>query len=194
VQFYAQFYGSRTPQPDMGHTVGLLWPGAHFPKLGLSHNKNHREIERFMSPSAGSTAESLTLSAGAPGPADGVPRATRYEIETSICFRVHGEQNWREGKTRNMSAYGVLFLTDAFVQPNTLIDMRFVVSPQSGDLGSAEVFCRGQVVRAYTESAESGGVVLASTITHVKFNRQKAAVGLVNGSKQHTAQYPVPQR
>jgi|HubBroStandDraft_1064217.scaffolds.fasta_scaffold38046_2 hypothetical protein len=109
-------------------------------------------------------------------------RAKRYEIRTIIRFRIRGEEEWREGTTKNISMSGVLFRTGHFVNPSTQIEMKFVLPVELRGTGAAEIFCRGVVVRSSMSSPERGTVALASTIAHARFFRQDHANDIANSS------------
>lgn len=98
-------------------------------------------------------------------------RARRYEIGTSIRYRVRGEKEWREGVTENISISGVFIRASHALEPNTSIEMRFFLPVELEDEFAAEVFCRGLVVRASGHSAvaQSG---FAARILHSRFLRQ----------------------
>jgi hypothetical protein len=107
------------------------------------------------------------------GVTGGSARAVRYDICTRIRFRVSGEKDWREGRTKNISASGVLFGADYFVEPLTGVEMKFAFSGLLGGAKSAEAFCRGTVVRVSMCANEPGTVLLASTIAFARISRQR---------------------
>ncbi|HEX3436009.1 MAG TPA: PilZ domain-containing protein [Pseudacidobacterium sp.] len=98
-------------------------------------------------------------------------RAERYKIRTAIRYRVRGESRWHEGTTENISIIGVLIRTSHFLEPQTAIEMRFVLPVELSGENAAEVFCRGVVVRSAKCPAVSGEIVMASTIIHARFLR-----------------------
>lgn len=99
-------------------------------------------------------------------------RARRYEIGTPIRYRVRGERDWREGMTENISISGVLIHTSHALEPNTSIEMRFLLPVELEGEFAAEVFCRGLVVRSFSRSAQAGITTIAARILHSRFLRQ----------------------
>jgi N-acetylglucosaminyldiphosphoundecaprenol N-acetyl-beta-D-mannosaminyltransferase len=88
-------------------------------------------------------------------------RAKRYEIETTISFRIRGEESWRDGLTGNISVSGVLFRSDHVVKLSTPIEMKLELPPELRGADGAEVFRRGVIVRSSVYSTESGEMTLS---------------------------------
>jgi N-acetylglucosaminyldiphosphoundecaprenol N-acetyl-beta-D-mannosaminyltransferase len=87
-------------------------------------------------------------------------RAKRYEVETTISFRVRGEENWREGMAGNISVSGVLFRSDHIVKPSTPIEMKLELPPELRGAGGMQVFRQGVIVRSSVCSTDSGEMTL----------------------------------
>jgi hypothetical protein len=102
----------------------------------------------------------------------GSSRARRYEIGTPIRYRVRGEREWREGVTENISISGVLIRTSHALEPNTSIEMKFLLPVELEGEFAAEVFCRGLVVRSSHHPAPAGAATIAARILHSRFLRQ----------------------
>lgn len=102
----------------------------------------------------------------------GTSRARRYEIGTPIRYRVRGEREWREGVTENISISGVLIRASHALEPNTSIEMRFLLPVELEGEFAAEVFCRGLVVRSSSRPAFAGTTAIAARILHSRFLRQ----------------------
>jgi len=105
----------------------------------------------------------------------GIPRARRYEIGTSIRYRIGGGDLWREGKMQNISISGVLLCTDQPLDLDTAIEMRFVLPVElfNGEC-AAEVLCRGVVVRSSPAEGHRDAVEVAAKIISSRFLRQTA--------------------
>ena len=118
----------------------------------------------------------------------GSSRARRYEIGTPIWYRIRGEREWREGTTENISISGVLMRTSHALEPDTSIEMRFLLPVELEGEFAAEVFCRGLVVRSSGSPAAAGSSVIAARILHSRFLRQTGR------NEEETGLYPGRQR
>lgn len=98
-------------------------------------------------------------------------RAQRFAIQTSLRYRVSGQMNWYEGRTENISRSGVLFRGEHLVEPNTPVEMRFVLPAEISDRVSAEVTCRGYIVRKVLPSGTETFPALAAAILAYRFLR-----------------------
>jgi hypothetical protein len=98
-------------------------------------------------------------------------RAQRFAIQMRLRYRLNGDNKWWKGTIENISRSGVLFRGEGFVQPNTHLEMSFVLPDEIFGVRPAEVFCTGRVVRS--ERPKDGEVLpaLASTISHFRFIR-----------------------
>jgi hypothetical protein len=88
-----------------------------------------------------------------------------------LRYRLSGESKWRKGTTENISRSGVLFRGEEFAEPNTSLEMSFVLPDEIFGVRSAEVVCRGIVVRAERPKGAGAFPALASTISHYRFIR-----------------------
>jgi hypothetical protein len=90
------------------------------------------------------------------------PRAMRYELAAPLVYRCVGEENWRRGRTENISRSGVLFEAAAPVLP-AAAKIEFVLKLPGPELhGGGWVQCQGQVVRSSV--AAKGACTMAATI------------------------------
>jgi hypothetical protein len=101
-----------------------------------------------------------------------VERARRYGIGAELRYRVRGEREWREGVMENISITGLLMRTTHSLEPNTLIEMRFVLPIELNGECAAEVMCRGSVVRSSGSPLREGFATIAARIEHFRFLRQ----------------------
>ena len=109
-------------------------------------------------------------------------RARRYEINATMQYRALGEKQWREGVVENISISGALIRTTYFLESETSIEMKFPLPVQLRSESSAEVFCRGSIVRS-SKCKESGEFSIAGVrINHWRFLRRS---GNKNESSKH---------
>src|SRR5579859_7166166 len=87
-------------------------------------------------------------------------RANRHNVETTIRFRVRGEQEWREGMTGNISLSGLLFRSDHVLKPSTPIDMKLELPPELHGAEGVEMVRRGVIVRSSVCSTAPGDLSL----------------------------------
>ena len=102
----------------------------------------------------------------------GLPRANRYEIDTSILYRVRGEQKWCEGTMQNISTSGVLLCTDRLLNIGDTIEMRFILPVNLQGERAAEVLCRGSVIRSSRDAESTCTVNVAARIMNSRLLRQ----------------------
>ena len=98
-------------------------------------------------------------------------RAQRFGIQMHLRYRLEGESKWRKGITENISCSGVLFRGEGFAEPNTPLEMSLVLPDEIPGLRSAEVVCRGIVVRSERAKGAGAFPALASTISHYRIIR-----------------------
>ena len=98
-------------------------------------------------------------------------RAQRFGIHVQLRYRLNGHSKWWKGSTENISRSGVLFQGEEYAEPNTPVELSFVLPKEIFGARPAEVFCRGTVV--WAERARNEGVLptLATTISHYRFVR-----------------------
>ncbi len=103
-----------------------------------------------------------------------VPRAQRYEINTTTRYRVRGEKQWREGVVKNISISGVLIHAATFLESETEIEVRFFLPVHLRGESAAEVLCRGSVVRSSKCEGLGEAAMVAARIEHWRFLRKKS--------------------
>jgi hypothetical protein len=86
-------------------------------------------------------------------------RARRFDLRVPIRYRRLGEEEWREGRTENISRSGILFRPPGPVELDTSLEMRFEL-PAGRFL--PEVVCRGRVVRAILSRSRSASLIAAT--------------------------------
>ena len=101
-----------------------------------------------------------------------IPRAQRYEMNTTMRYRIQGEKQWRDGVVKNISISGVLMRTASFLELKTAIEMRFSLPIHLQGESAAEVFCRGSVVRSSKSEEQGEAAIVAAKIEHWRFLRQ----------------------
>jgi len=98
-------------------------------------------------------------------------RAQRFGIQMHLRYRRNRESKWRKGTTENVSRSGVLFRGEELAEPNTILDMRLLLPDEIPGVQSAEILCRGVVVRSEPPKGADAFPALASTIAQYRFIR-----------------------
>lgn len=98
-------------------------------------------------------------------------RARRYCIEMPFLFRRSGENEWREGKTTNISRSGVLFAASEPLEQDTAIEMRFSLPLDIWGQPAARVACSGHIVRTLPTPDINGVALLVATIARYRIVR-----------------------
>jgi len=98
-------------------------------------------------------------------------RAQRFAIQVQLRYRLNGANKWWKGTTENISRSGVLFRGEEYAEPNTPLELSFVLPKEIFGVRTAEVVCKGTVV--WSERARDAGAftALATTISHYRFVR-----------------------
>ncbi len=92
----------------------------------------------------------------------GSHRAARFALREPLRYRVPGQRAWHKGETKNISRSGLLFEGQYQLEPNTPVEMSFLVRNQFSDRAVAVILCAGRVVR--TVKPPSGALALATRI------------------------------
>jgi hypothetical protein len=100
-----------------------------------------------------------------------MPRAQRFVAELQLRYRETGTVPWYGGRTENISSSGVLFRAEQGLRPKTNIDMALTLPRVEPGEHSAEVLCRGVIVRAASERGIDSSPVLAASIADYRFAR-----------------------
>jgi PilZ domain-containing protein len=74
----------------------------------------------------------------------------------AVRYRRVDEDEWRRGETENISHTGVLMRIEDAVAIDTLVELRLRLAREIPESESAEVCCRGRVVRTVPPSGRSG--------------------------------------
>jgi hypothetical protein len=98
-------------------------------------------------------------------------RAQRFGIQIHLRYRRSGESKWWKGTTENISRSGVLFRGEEFAEPNTPLEMSFVLPEEIFGVRPAEVVCKGTVVWSERPKGAGAFPALASTISHYRLIR-----------------------
>jgi hypothetical protein len=101
-------------------------------------------------------------------------RAQRFPIQTVLCYRKVGEEEWRQATMINISESGVLFETDHAAWPRTVLEMKFSLGLGKTSASAAQVVCQGLIARAITEAGSARVKALAARITKFHFVRPVA--------------------
>jgi DNA-binding response OmpR family regulator len=74
-------------------------------------------------------------------------RAQRFRIEVPLRYRQVGENDWRTGRTENISRSGMLFRAEQIIPTNVQLEINLVLPAEIAGLSATEVTCRGEIVR-----------------------------------------------
>lgn len=97
-------------------------------------------------------------------------RAQRFNLHLPLKYRPIGEPNWRAGTTENISRSGLLFRAEEVISPAAQVEINLVLPPEIAGLSSAEVVCRGEVVRAVEAETPAMSPALAAKILQYHFH------------------------
>jgi PAS domain S-box-containing protein len=96
-------------------------------------------------------------------------RAQRFNLHLPLKYRQLGEQDWRQGTTENISRSGMLFRAEEMISPNVQLEINLVLPVEIAGLTSAEVICRGEVVRILEPGEKTTSPALAAKILQYRF-------------------------
>lgn len=116
--------------------------------------------------------EAVMAGAVRPDYAKGRPapfRAQRFKLNLPLKYRPIGQAEWRMGTTENISRSGLLFRAEETVAPNAQLEINLVLPPEIAGLASAEVLCRGEVVRTIEAETPAMSPALAAKILQYHF-------------------------
>jgi PAS domain S-box-containing protein len=97
-------------------------------------------------------------------------RAQRFKLHLPLKYRQVGEQSWRAGTTEDISRSGLLFRAEELISPHMQLEINLVLPPEIAGLASAEVLCRGEVVRAVEPESPAMSPALAARILQYHFH------------------------
>jgi PAS domain S-box-containing protein len=96
-------------------------------------------------------------------------RAQRFKLQLPLKYRLLGEDDWRTGTTENISRSGMLFRAGEMIPPNAQLEINLVLPAEIAGVASAEVVCRGEVVRTIAPETPSMHPALAAKIIQYHF-------------------------
>ncbi len=97
-------------------------------------------------------------------------RAQRFDLHLPLKYRLVGQQAWREGTTENISRSGMLFRAEETISPSAQLEINLVLPAEIAGLSSAEVICRGEVVRTQDLGKPAASPALAAKILQYHFH------------------------
>ena len=98
-----------------------------------------------------------------------VSRAKRFNLHIPLKYRLVGERSWSKGTTENISRSGMLFRAEKVIQARAQLEINLVLPPEISGLSTAEVICRGEVVRAVHSVPPTANPALAAKILRYEF-------------------------
>jgi len=96
-------------------------------------------------------------------------RAQRFRIEVPLRYRQIGENDWRTGKTENISRSGMLFRAEQVIPTNVQLEINLVLPAEIAGLSAAEVICRGEIVRTMDAPEPAMPPAMAAKILQYHF-------------------------
>ena len=97
-----------------------------------------------------------------------------------VRYRAHGQDEWHEGRTENISRTGVLFWVDSLLEPDTPVEMNFTLPVKVGGQPPATVICKGRIVRTVPAGARSPRPAIAASIHRFQFQRGSHGMGPIH--------------
>ncbi len=101
----------------------------------------------------------------------GTPRAPRFALQLPLQYRLRGMEKWSQGTTQNISRSGLLFYAEQPLEPNTALEISFVLKPDAGRVTLPHVVCYGEVVRRELYEWPEIRPAVAARILNYKFTR-----------------------
>ena len=96
-------------------------------------------------------------------------RAQRFNLQLPLKYRLIGEADWSIGTTENISRSGILFRAQEMIPENAQLEINLVLPTEIAGLSSAEVVCRGEVVRTLQPEQPAAAPALAAKILQYHF-------------------------
>ena len=87
----------------------------------------------------------------------------------TVRYRQIGENDWRTGKTENISRSGMLFRAEQIIPTNVQLEINLVLPAEIAGLSAAEVTCRGEIVRTVDAPEPAMPPALAAKILQYHF-------------------------
>jgi PAS domain S-box-containing protein len=95
-----------------------------------------------------------------------VSRAKRFNLHIPLKYRLVGERVWSKATTENISRSGLLFRAERIIQPQTQLEINLVLPEEISGLSTAEVICRGEVVRTIPEPPTMNAALAAKILRY----------------------------
>jgi PAS domain S-box-containing protein len=96
-------------------------------------------------------------------------RAQRFNLHLPLKYRLLGEDSWHRGTTENISRSGLLFQAEEPIPAAAQLEINLVLPAEIAGLASAEVVCRGEIVRSVEAEASEMHPSLAAKILQYHF-------------------------
>lgn len=100
-----------------------------------------------------------------------IARAQRFPIQTTLHYRVNGEEQWYTGTVENISSTGVLFHGDRSVETDSPIEVAVDVPGSLAGGHSSKMISRGRIVRLTPCEADRGCIVMGAVLYHLRILR-----------------------
>jgi hypothetical protein len=97
-------------------------------------------------------------------------RAKRFQIHIPVPYREPRGRVWFEGKTENISRFGVLFRTESVLSLKTKVEMRLALLVVIQEGAPCEILCSGAVVRREQSNIRGVPPALAVAIQHYRLS------------------------
>jgi two-component system, cell cycle sensor histidine kinase and response regulator CckA len=95
-----------------------------------------------------------------------VSRAKRFNLHIPLKYRLVGERAWGKATTENISRSGVLFRAERVIRPPAQLEINLVLPEEISGLSTAEVICRGEVVRTMPGPSTLNAAVAAKILRY----------------------------
>lgn len=109
-------------------------------------------------------------------------RAKRFALHFPVYFREVDSPTWLEGTTENISCTGVLFHSSSPFALESRLELRLQVTVAAEVRESAEIHCKGVVVRLEQRDVPDTPVTLAVAMRDVRLVRQPSFGGSLMGA------------
>jgi len=91
-------------------------------------------------------------------------RPLKFSLQTDLQYRIHGEKQWHDGKTVNVSVSEIVFEVSDDLTIGAVIDIQYVLPIASHPSIHSTVHCQGEVIR----NAEA---VITAKVAHCRLSR-----------------------
>ncbi len=169
-------YMSGYTENAIGHN-GTLDPGINLLQKPFTLPTLRARVRQTLdAPQPQEAAMAATAAQSAQGKGKPSPfRAQRFNLNLPLKYRQVGQSAWHTGTTENISRSGLLFRAEELISPNSQLEINLVLPPEIAGLASAEVMCRGEIVRAIAPESRSMTPALAAKILQYRFQHGRLA-------------------